>query len=105
MQPDFSGMTKTELRAYIIAHPGDKFAFHAFVDRFTSEASPEIFDLPRSSAEVEHVEVGAGLPISCNPSEMSVNLLPLELLHLAVVPIDPSLHSRFPISLCRRSPS
>lgn len=54
--PDFSTMTKAELRAYIITHPGDKPAFHAFVDRFTSEASPETFDLPKSSAEVEEVE-------------------------------------------------
>ena len=55
--PNFSTMTKAELRAYVIAHPSDKTAFHAFVDRFTSEASPETFDLPRSDAEVEEVEI------------------------------------------------
>lgn len=54
--PDFSTMTKAELRAYVVAHPSDKTAFHAFVDRFTAEASPEIFDLPRSNAEIEDVE-------------------------------------------------
>jgi len=54
--PDFSTMTKAELRAYIIAHPSDKIAFHAFVDRFTAEASPETFDLPKSNADIDDVE-------------------------------------------------
>jgi len=54
--PDFSTMTKAELRAYVVAHPSDKMAFHAFVDRFTAEASPETFDLPTSSAEIKDVE-------------------------------------------------
>ncbi len=54
---NFSVMTKIELRAYVIAHPNDKTAFHAFVDRFTSEASPETFDLPRSDAEFEELEI------------------------------------------------
>lgn len=49
-------MTKIELRTYVIAHPDDKAAFYAFVDRFTSEASPETYDIPKSNAEVEEVE-------------------------------------------------
>jgi len=57
MKPDFNSMTKTELRAYVIAHPKDKTAFHAFVDRFTSEASTQTFDIPKSSAEVEEVDI------------------------------------------------
>ncbi len=56
IKPDFSTMTKSELRTYVIAHPADKTAFHAFVDRFTSEASPETFDIPQSNAEFEEVE-------------------------------------------------
>ena len=56
-KPDFSSMTKIELRSYVIAHPGDKTAFHAFVDRFTTEASPQTYDLPKSSADVEEVEI------------------------------------------------
>jgi hypothetical protein len=56
MKPDFSIMTKTELRTYVITHPDDKMAFQAFVDRFTSEASPETFNIPNSSAEFEEVE-------------------------------------------------
>jgi hypothetical protein len=57
MNPDFTTMTKGELRAYVIIHPDDKTAFHSFVDRFTAEASSETFDIPRSNAEVEQVEI------------------------------------------------
>lgn len=57
MKPDFTTMTKGELRAYVIAHPNDKTAFHTFVDRFTAEASPELFDIPNSNAEVEEVDI------------------------------------------------
>ena len=55
MKPNFTGMTKTELRAYLINHPNDQAAFHAFVDRFTDEASPETFALPQSQIEIEEV--------------------------------------------------
>ena len=54
--PDFNSMTKIELRAYVIAHPNDKTAFHTFVDRFTSSASTETFDIPKSNSEVEEVD-------------------------------------------------
>ncbi|MCL1472186.1 DUF6887 family protein [Argonema antarcticum] len=57
MKPDFNSMTKIELRTYVIANPNDKAAFHAFVDRFTSEASPQTFDIPKSNAEVEEVDI------------------------------------------------
>ncbi|MFB2934478.1 hypothetical protein ACE1B6_04305 [Aerosakkonemataceae cyanobacterium BLCC-F154] len=57
IKPDFSSMTRIELRAYVIAHPNDKAAFHAFVDRFTSEASTETFDIPKTNSEVEEVEM------------------------------------------------
>ena len=57
IKPDFNSMTKVEIRAYVIAHPNDQAAFHAFVDRFTSEASPETFDIPKSNSEVEEVEI------------------------------------------------
>lgn len=57
IQPDFSAMTKVELRTYVIAHPADKTAFHAFVDRFTAEASPKTFNIPQSNAEFEEVEI------------------------------------------------
>ncbi|MDZ8257566.1 DUF6887 family protein [Nostoc sp. ChiQUE01b] len=57
MKSDFNCMTKTELRAFVIAHPDNKAAFRAFVNRFTSEASPETFDIPKSNAEIEEVEI------------------------------------------------
>lgn len=57
MQPDFNNMTKPELRAYIIAHPEDRAAFHAFVDRFTADANPETFAVPQSKAEIEDVNL------------------------------------------------
>ncbi|PSB03696.1 DUF6887 family protein [Merismopedia glauca] len=57
MNPDFNNMTKSELRAYIIANPENKTAFHAFVDRFTGEASPETFNIPNSKAEIQEVEI------------------------------------------------
>lgn len=57
MNLDFSAMSKSELRTYVITHPSNKIAFHTFVDRFTSEASPETFDIPNSNAELEEVEI------------------------------------------------
>lgn len=56
MKPDFTTMTKVELRAYVVAHPGDRSAFYAFVDRFTANASSETFAVPQSPDEVEAIE-------------------------------------------------
>ncbi|MEI6331285.1 MAG: hypothetical protein WCP16_18735 [Pseudanabaena sp. ELA645] len=50
-------MSKGELRSYVITHPDNKNAFHAFVDRFTANASPETFDVPNSKNEMEEVEI------------------------------------------------
>jgi hypothetical protein len=55
MKPDFDNMTKNELRAYLVAHPHERAAFYAFVDRFTSEASTETFALPKSQAEIAEI--------------------------------------------------
>jgi hypothetical protein len=57
MKPDFTTMSKRELRSYVITHPDNKNAFHAFVDRFTANASPETFDIPNSKNEVKQVEI------------------------------------------------
>jgi dephospho-CoA kinase len=56
-KPDFNVMSKPELRAYVLAHPADRAAFHAFVDRFTAEASLETFDIPKSNTEIAEVEL------------------------------------------------
>ncbi|NES66463.1 MAG: hypothetical protein F6K24_14990 [Okeania sp. SIO2D1] len=57
MKPDFNSMNKAQLRAYVIAHPNDKAAFHIFVDRLTSKAAKETFDIPKSIAEIEEVDI------------------------------------------------
>jgi hypothetical protein len=51
MKPDFTIMTKLELRAYIVSNPGDRDAFYVFVDRFASTPT-EVF-----SGGVEEVEM------------------------------------------------
>jgi hypothetical protein len=53
---DFDQMTQSELRAYVIAHPDDQKAFHAFVDRKSANASPETFSPPQSQSDVEEME-------------------------------------------------
>ena len=55
MKPDFTTMTKVELRAYVVAHPNDQAAFYAFVDRFTANASPAMFTPIASQADVEAI--------------------------------------------------
>ncbi|MCY7275800.1 MAG: hypothetical protein LH702_19200 [Phormidesmis sp. CAN_BIN44] len=51
----FTSMTKAELRAYFVAHPNEETAFHAFVDRFTSDASSEAFAPIDSQTDVEAI--------------------------------------------------
>jgi hypothetical protein len=48
MNPDFATMSRSELRAYVVANPQNQQAFQAFVDRATATASPETYDFPRS---------------------------------------------------------
>jgi len=57
IKPDFNSMNKAQLRAYVISHPNDKAAFHIFVDRLTSKAPTETFDIPKSIAELEEVDI------------------------------------------------
>ncbi|MGK7930226.1 MAG: hypothetical protein AB4041_02175, partial [Microcystaceae cyanobacterium] len=49
-------MTKTELRAYLIAHPNDKQAFHAFVDRYTSDAPSQTYNMAKSPSDIQQVD-------------------------------------------------
>ncbi|XGV95724.1 MAG: hypothetical protein ACAF41_23650 [Leptolyngbya sp. BL-A-14] len=39
MKPDFSAMTRKELRAYLLTHRDDRDAFYAYVDRSEVEAN------------------------------------------------------------------
>ncbi|MDJ0510285.1 MAG: hypothetical protein QNJ64_13680 [Crocosphaera sp.] len=56
MTPNFEKMTKTELRAYLIAHPDDKNAFHAFVDRYTSDAPSDTYGVAKSPEDIKKIE-------------------------------------------------
>ncbi len=53
---DFSGMTKSQLRTYVISHPDEEAAFHALVNYSTKEASSETFDIPDSISELVEVD-------------------------------------------------
>ncbi|MCU0569385.1 MAG: hypothetical protein MUF49_22765 [Oculatellaceae cyanobacterium Prado106] len=39
MNPDFTTLSRQELRAYVLAHRDDEEAFFAFVDRSEAEAN------------------------------------------------------------------
>ncbi len=52
---NFHTMTKKELRAYVIAHPNDKDAFHIFVDRFTTTSSGT-FAMPQSVTDLQEID-------------------------------------------------
>ena len=56
MKPNFNKMTKRELRVYLVAHSNEREAFYAFVDRFTADAPPETFAMPKSQTEIEEID-------------------------------------------------
>ncbi|EAZ90334.1 DUF6887 family protein [Crocosphaera chwakensis] len=56
MTPNFEKMTKTELRAYVISHPDDQNAFHAFVDRYTSDAPSDTYGMAKSPEDIKTIE-------------------------------------------------
>lgn len=55
-KPHFPNLTKGELRAHIINNPSDVEAFQNFVDRFGSETPVQVFDMPKTSAELKEVD-------------------------------------------------
>ncbi len=52
MQYSFENMSKVELRAYIIANPGDQQAFYMFIDRFASTPT-EVFSGGSEEVEIQ----------------------------------------------------
>ena len=56
MKIDFSSMTKAEIRAYLVKHPGDKSAFEAFVDSYTAEASTQTYPMAESPEAIQEIE-------------------------------------------------
>lgn len=55
MNTELTNMTKAELRAYIIAHPNDRDAFHTFIDRFSNQTSSEIFPATLTQSELDTI--------------------------------------------------
>lgn len=39
MKPNFDKMSKTKLRAYIVAHPNNLEVFYKFIDRFKADSN------------------------------------------------------------------
>ena len=56
MKPDFDTMSKTELRAYVLAHRNDQEAFFKLVDRFKADSQNQVIHpFPKSLEEVATV--------------------------------------------------
>jgi hypothetical protein len=64
MNPDFAPMSRSELRAYVVANPQHQQAFEAFVDRATATASPETYDFPRSGDDLAALDAVMGPKIA-----------------------------------------
>lgn len=43
MKPDYSAMTRAELRAYVLAHHEDTDAFHALADRILADPNLKLY--------------------------------------------------------------
>lgn len=56
MKIDFKNMTKAEIRAYLVKNPGDKSAFEAFVDSYTSEAPTQTYPMAESPEAIQEIE-------------------------------------------------
>lgn len=53
LKPDFTTMTTTELRAYLLAHRNEEAALHAYLDRLHAEnPNPQTYDPEEDVAEV-----------------------------------------------------
>ncbi|MBD2447268.1 hypothetical protein H6G76_08825 [Nostoc sp. FACHB-152] len=52
-KPDFTTMSRAELRQYILDHREDDEAFQTYLDRFTSEDAV-IFPAPQSIEDLEN---------------------------------------------------
>lgn len=54
MKPDFSAMTRKELRVYLLTHRDDRDAFYAYVDRSEVEANWTEFPPVQSMDELKN---------------------------------------------------
>jgi hypothetical protein len=55
IQPNFEAMSRKELRAYILEHRDDEYAFRVYLDRITAEATDsEVYPAPQSIDDLKH---------------------------------------------------
>ena len=50
------GSSDNKFQFFLVAHPNEREAFYAFVDRFTADAPPETFAMPQSQTEIEAID-------------------------------------------------
>jgi hypothetical protein len=60
MSPDFATMSRTDLRAYVVANPQDQQVLQAVVDLATAMASPETYDFPKSIEDLSDLDAVMG---------------------------------------------
>jgi hypothetical protein len=58
--PDFTMMSRAELRAFVVSNPQNQLAFQAFVDLATATASPETYDFPKSIDDLSDLDAVMG---------------------------------------------
>jgi hypothetical protein len=56
MRSDLAGMTKAELRAYVVKHPKDTEAFQLWVDRATADAPDKWYPAPTTKEDFAEME-------------------------------------------------
>ena len=54
MKPNFKGMARRELLAYMLDHRDDDQAFHVFMDKVHAEPPTEIYPAPQSIDDLKH---------------------------------------------------
>jgi hypothetical protein len=69
VNPNFATMSRTGLRAYVVANPHDQQAFQAFVDLATATASPETYNFPRSIDDLSDLDAVMGPRIARERSD------------------------------------
>lgn len=55
-KPNFATMTKPELKAYLLEHRNDTEAFHALMDKVTSEPNQQFYTLEEADKLQELVQ-------------------------------------------------
>lgn len=55
-KPNFATMSKSELKAYLLKHRNDTEAFHALMDKITSEPNQRFYTLEEAGKLQELIE-------------------------------------------------